>query len=98
MMHDSKNTSFFISWAIAQAVTTVAGFISYPFDTVRRRLMMQSGRKTTEIVYRSTLDCWSTIYKSEGGRGFYRGAFSNILRSTGGALVLVLYDEIKKVG
>ena len=41
---DPKNTPFLVSWAIAQAVTTVAGIVSYPFDTVRRRMMMQSGR------------------------------------------------------
>ena len=41
---DPKNTPFLISWAIAQTVTTIAGIVSYPFDTVRRRMMMQSGR------------------------------------------------------
>lgn len=33
---DPKNTAFVVSWAIAQSVTTVAGIVSYPFDTVRR--------------------------------------------------------------
>ena len=28
-------------WAVAQAATTAANMIAYPFDTVRRRLMMQ---------------------------------------------------------
>lgn len=59
-------------------------------------MMMQSGRKKTEIVYKNTLHCWATIAKSEGGSAFFKGAFSNILRGTGGAFVLVLYDEIKK--
>ncbi len=31
---DPKNTPLVVSWAIAQVVTTVAGIISYPFDTV----------------------------------------------------------------
>lgn len=35
------------------------------------------------------------IYQQEGIGAFFRGAFSNILRGTGGALVLVLYDKIK---
>lgn len=87
--------TFFISWGIAQCVTTVSGIISYPFDTVRRRMMMQSGRKGSEIMYKSTMDCWSKIAKSEGTGAFFKGAFSNILRGTGGALVLVLYDEVK---
>jgi len=93
MLPDPKNTPFLISWAIAQTVTTVAGIMSYPFDTVRRRMMMQSGR--AEMLYKNTFDCWGKIYKLEGGAGFFKGAFSNVLRGTGGALVLVLYDEIK---
>jgi solute carrier family 25 (adenine nucleotide translocator) protein 4/5/6/31 len=97
MLPDPKNTPIYISWAIAQVVTTVAGIVSYPFDTVRRRMMMQSGRKKTEIIYKSTIHCWSTIAKSEGTSAFFKGAFSNVLRGTGGAFVLVLYDEIKKV-
>ncbi|OAD55485.1 ADP,ATP carrier protein 2 [Eufriesea mexicana] len=97
MLPDPKKTPFLISWGIAQVVTTVAGIVSYPFDTVRRRMMMQSGRAKSEILYKSTLNCWATIYKTEGTNAFFKGAFSNILRGTGGALVLVLYDEIKNL-
>lgn len=79
----------------SQTVTTVAGIVSYPFDTVRRRMMMQSGRSKADIIYKNTLHAWSVIYKVEGGAAFFKGAFSNVLRGTGGALVLVLYDEIK---
>lgn len=97
LLPDPKNTPIVISWAIAQSVTTVAGIISYPFDTVRRRMMMQSGRAKSEIVYKNTLHCWATIAKQEGGKAFFKGAFSNVLRGTGGAIVLVLYDEIKNI-
>lgn len=95
MLPDPKNTPFLISFAIAQIVTTVSGITSYPFDTVRRRMMMQSGRAKADIMYKNTLDCWVKIGKTEGPRAFFKGAFSNILRGTGGALVLVLYDELK---
>lgn len=95
MLPDPKNTPIIISWAIAQTVTTVAGIISYPFDTVRRRMMMQSGRAKADLMYKGTIDCWTKIAKQEGGNAFFKGAFSNVLRGTGGALVLVLYDEIK---
>ena len=73
----------------------MAGIVSYPFDTVRRRMMMQSGRAKSDIIYKNTAHCWVTIFRQEGGRAFFKGAFSNVLRGTGGALVLVLYDEIK---
>ena len=97
MLPDPKNTHFVVSWAIAQCVTTVSGIISYPFDTVRRRMMMQSGRKGGEVMYKNTLDCWAKIAKTEGSSAFFKGALSNVIRGTGGALVLVLYDEIKVV-
>ncbi|KAK2703812.1 ADP,ATP carrier protein 1-like [Artemia franciscana] len=87
--------NLFISWAIAQCVTTVSGIVSYPFDTVRRRMMMQSGRAKGDMMYKGTLDCWAKIYKSEGGGAFFKGALSNVFRGTGGALVLVFYDELK---
>lgn len=80
------------AWALAQAVTAAAGFVSYPLDTVRRRLMMQAGR--TDIIYRGALDCASKIARSEGIRGFFKGALANIARGTGGAVVLVAWDEL----
>lgn len=97
MLPDPKKTPIVISWLIAQTVTTFAGILSYPFDTVRRRMMMQSGRSKGDILYKNTLHCWAKIYQSEGGAAFFKGAFSNILRGTGGAFVLVLYDEIKNL-
>lgn len=57
--------------------------------------MMQSGRPVNERPYSSTMDCWRKIAAQEGKSAFFKGAFSNVLRGTGGALVLVLYDEMK---
>ncbi|XP_054164957.1 ADP,ATP carrier protein-like [Oppia nitens] len=95
MLPDPKNTPLVISWLIAQCVTTVSGIISYPFDTVRRRMMMQSGLAANERMYKSTIHCWGKIAKTEGSKAFFKGALSNVFRGTGGAFVLVLYDEIK---
>ncbi|KAL4631585.1 solute carrier family 25 member 43 [Arapaima gigas] len=96
MLPDPRNTHIIVSWMIAQTVTAVAGLASYPFDTVRRRMMMQSGRKGADIMYTGTIDCWRKIARDEGGRAFFKGAWSNVLRGMGGAFVLVLYDEFKK--
>ncbi|OTF71472.1 ADP,ATP carrier protein 1-like protein [Euroglyphus maynei] len=95
MLPDPKNTPIVISWMIAQAVTTVSGIISYPFDTVRRRMMMQSGLSASDRMYRNTAHCWVKIARTEGPKAFFKGALSNVFRGTGGAFVLVLYDEIK---
>jgi solute carrier family 25 (adenine nucleotide translocator) protein 4/5/6/31 len=92
LFSDGKSSIFF-KFLVAQAVTGVSGLVSYPLDTVRRRLMMQSGRK--EVLYNGTMDCVRKIYQKEGGRAFFKGAFSNILRGMGASLVLVLYDEMQ---
>lgn len=95
---DNKNANIFFKWAVAQFVTVNAGLASYPFDTVRRRMMMMSGKKaSSEIMYTSSADCFKKIMQNEGVKGFYKGALANVLRGFGGALVLVFYDEFKKL-
>jgi solute carrier family 25 (adenine nucleotide translocator) protein 4/5/6/31 len=89
-----QKLNFFAAWGIAQVVTITSGIMSYPWDTVRRRMMMQSGRK--EIMYKNTLDCALKIIKNEGMSAMFKGALSNVFRGTGGALVLAIYDEIQK--
>lgn len=86
-------TSILFKFLVAQVVTAASGLVSYPLDTVRRRLMMQSGRK--EVMYTGTMDCFAKIYKNEGGKAFFKGALSNIFRGMGASLVLVLYDEMQ---
>ncbi|XP_056314760.1 ADP/ATP translocase 3 [Danio aesculapii] len=97
MLPDPENTHIVVSWMIAHTVTIVAGFISYPFDTVRRSMMMQSGLKGADVMYSGSIDCWRKIARNEGPKAFFKGAWSNVLRSLGGSIVLVLYDEFKKV-
>jgi len=86
--------NFFAAWGIAQVVTIGSGILSYPWDTIRRRMMMQSGR--TDVLYKNTWDCTVKIVKNEGPRALFKGALSNVFRGTGGALVLAIYDEIQK--
>ncbi|XP_036319083.1 ADP,ATP carrier protein-like [Rhagoletis pomonella] len=97
LLPDPKNAPIWLNFMIAEAVTTAAGIVSYPFDTVRRRMMMQSGLKVNERIYKNTAHCWLVIARTEGPLAFFKGAFSNVLRGTGAAIVLVLYDEIKNL-
>merc|ERR1711934_259730 len=78
----------------AQTSAIVAGYASYPFDTVRRRLQMQSEKPQSEWVYKGTSDCFGKILKDEGPSALFKGAGANALRTVGAALVLVLYSEI----
>jgi len=81
-------------FAIAQCVAMGSVTVAYPFDTVRRRLMMMSGQAGGEKMYSGTMDCWRKILRDEGAKAFFKGNFTNVLRSIGCALVLVGYDEI----
>ena len=58
---DTKKASMVAMWMFAQVVTVFSGVLSYPLDTVRRRLMMQSGRKGADIQYTGTWDCFVKI-------------------------------------
>ncbi len=62
LFEDIKKANFFAMWAFAQVVTVGAGIISYPLDTVRRRLMMTSGQTGPDRMYNGTLDCFAKIY------------------------------------
>merc|ERR1712151_1117370 len=81
-------------FACAQTSAIAAGYASYPFDTVRRRLQMQSEKPQSEWVYKGTSDCFGKILKNEGPSALFKGAGANALRTVGAALVLVLYSEI----
>merc|ERR1712072_900883 len=84
------------TFGAAQIAITAGAGISYPFDTVRRRLQMQAEKPVEEHVYKGTTDCLKKIAAEEGvGPGLYKGFIANALRSVGGAMVLVLYDRAK---
>jgi len=95
MFPDAKKANVFAMWAFAQVVTVSAGVVSYPLDTVRRRLMMDSGR--ADKMYTGTINCFQRILADEGPKAFFKGSLSNVLRGTGGALVLVFYSKIEAI-
>jgi solute carrier family 25 (adenine nucleotide translocator) protein 4/5/6/31 len=95
LFEDIRKANFFTIWGFAQVVTIGTGIVTYPFDTVRRRLMMNTGKIGADSMYYGTLDCFKKIYANEGARGFFKGCLCNILKSPSGALVLVFYDNIQ---
>jgi len=82
-------------FVVAQISVTASGLCAYPFDTVRRRLQMESEKPMEQRMYKGTLDCGVKILRDEGFGGMYKGALANIFRGVGASLVLVLYGEIK---
>lgn len=84
------------TFVCAQGAAISAGYASYPFDTVRRRLQMQSEKPKAEWMYKGTADCFAKIQRDEGTTAFFKGAGANALRTVGAALVLVFYSEITR--
>merc|ERR1711964_107981 len=82
--------SFFLGWA----VTIVAGLMSYPIDTIRRRMMMTSG---AAVKYSGSIDCAQQIMQNEGFMSMMKGAGANVLRGIAGAGVLSGFDAVKGV-
>jgi len=82
--------------AVTVARTVVMPF-NYPFDTVRRRMMLQSEKPLAERVYKGSWDCFSQVLKKEGAKGMYKGMVPELFRGVGGSLVIVCYDRIKMI-
>jgi len=84
----------FSKFTVAQIAVSASGIAAYPFDTMQRRLQIEASKPKADQIYNGMSDCFSKILKNEGAGGFFKGAMANILRGTGAAIVLVMYDEI----
>jgi len=82
--------SFLLGWA----VTVTAGLMSYPIDTIRRRMMMTSGGG---VKYKGSIDCAVQIMKNEGFMSMMKGAGANILRGVAGAGVLAGFEKFQNL-
>jgi len=86
------------TFVAAQTAITFGAGATYPFDTVRRRMQMQAEKPPEEHIYKGTGDCFKRIAAEEGlASGLYKGFIANVVRSVGGALVLVFYDRAKTI-
>merc|ERR1711902_79269 len=88
------NASVFLSFILGWVVTVTAGLMSYPIDTIRRRMMMTSGQA---VKYKNSMDCAMQVLKNEGFMSLMKGAGANILRGVAGAGVLAGFDKFKEL-
>ncbi|GAB4845366.1 ADP,ATP carrier protein ER-ANT1 [Ancistrocladus abbreviatus] len=77
--------NFFACFLLGWGVTTTAGVCAYPFDTLRRRMMLTSGQP---LKYRNSLHALNEIIRHEGFSALFRGVTANILVGVAGAGVL----------
>jgi len=89
-----EDAGLMVSFALGYIVTISSGLISYPIDTIRRRMMMTSGEA---VKYKGSIDCAVQIMKTEGFMALMKGAGANILRGVAGAGVLSGFDKFKQL-
>jgi solute carrier family 25 (adenine nucleotide translocator) protein 4/5/6/31 len=89
-----KKASFMALFTLGYGVTIISELISYPADTIRRRMMMTSGQKEK---YKGSIDCLNKVLKKEGSRALMHGAGANILRGIAGAGVLAGFDKLVEI-
>lgn len=82
----------FVSATVARTITTP---FNYPFDTVRRRMMLDSEKPAAERLYKSGVNCFMQVMQKEGFKGMYKGLVPELVRGLGGPMVLTAYDRIK---
>jgi len=90
----AKDAGLLSSFLLGYGVTVSAGLVSYPVDTIRRRMMMTSGEA---VKYNGSWDCFVKILKTEGVVALFKGAGANILRGVAGAGVLAGFDKFQKL-
>jgi len=86
---------FVTGFFAAQIAGITARPFNYPFDTVRRRLQMESEKPMEQRIYKGTLDCAKVIVQKEGFGGLYKGMLADIVRGGFAAMVPLLYQKIK---
>ena len=84
----------FSKFVVAQIAVALSGIAAYPLDTLQRRLQNEATKPKEKQIYNGMADCFRKIMEKEGPKGFFKGALANVLRGTGAAIVLVMYDEI----
>jgi len=87
----TNNSSFFLKFAAGSLAGAIGSTAGNPFDVLKTRMMASEGKATPKLSVAA-----STLYRSQGLKGFYRGLEANVMR----AMVLngtkmSCYDQIK---
>ena len=85
-----NRATFGATFAFGLGTAIISGLVTYPLDTVRRRMMVASGKSIGPI------DCLTQILKNEGFMALMKGAGLNILKTTFNIILIVALDNILK--
>lgn len=94
---DKGMTGMVAAFVAAQVARNAVMPFNYPFDTVRRRVMLESEKPPAERIYKGAIDCGKQVLQKEGLKGMYKGMIPELARGVGGSMVIVAYDRIKAI-
>uniref|UniRef100_A0A7S4V0H8 Mitochondrial carrier protein n=2 Tax=Guillardia theta TaxID=55529 RepID=A0A7S4V0H8_GUITH len=88
-----------VGWKLVAGASaaTVAHIVTYPMDTIRRRMQLQ-GAAGAQILYKNAIDCAAQMVKREGVRSLYRGLTATCIRgvpNTG--IQFAVYEGLKSI-
>ncbi|XP_061181802.1 uncharacterized protein LOC133190282 [Saccostrea echinata] len=93
MLLKTGQFKLFYAFGLGYGVTVLAGLVSYPLDTIRRRMMMTS---CEQVKYKGWIDCARYAIKNDGFFSLYRGVFVTIVKGFLGVPFLIGYDVLKQ--
>lgn len=96
-MKEFSFSDLIIKYMLAQTIVVISETISYPTDTLKRVMMLQSAKSADQKIFSNSFEIAAHLYRTGGVKNFFAGNKSNIYRSFGSSLCLVLYDEIKPI-
>jgi len=91
------NGQTILVWKLAcgAAAGLAAQTITFPGDTIRRR-MMANGAGGSQRIYKSSWDCFKTTTTKEGWSALWKGLSTNLVRCVPGAAIeFATYETIK---
>lgn len=78
-------------WSLAYLSSLIAIILTYPSDTIRRRMIC--AQKNTKK-YVGFFDCLVKVYKSEGAASLFKGGPVIFFQSLSSSCVLYIYDKL----
>nr|CAG8591660.1 15198_t:CDS:2 [Entrophospora candida] len=92
-----KNTNIDNHWIVhifaAMGAGATSAIVTNPLWVIKTRFMTQN--QSTSYKYRNTFHAFTTIYRHEGMKGFYKGLGPSLLGVTHVAVQFPLYEKMK---
>jgi solute carrier family 25 (adenine nucleotide translocator) protein 4/5/6/31 len=78
-------------WFLSYLSYVTATFLTYPTDTVRRRMIMTS---CASYKYKGFVDCFQNIVRQEGVMSLFRGGNIIFLQACSGSTIYYIFDKL----